>query len=146
LPAKTRYEQDGGGLSTSTERMIYFSPEIEGNRNRIKEARSEWQIYVDLARRVKPGEAHLAGFNSGQEIREEIAKANPQYDGVQYVKDSAAMYQYGGAWVCQSVICPISYRNANQIIIAIPDNNVESCGLKLLIGCGKEFKSMVYGD
>src|SRR5699024_8316781 len=54
LPAKTRYEQDGGGLSTSTERMIYFSPEIEGNRNRIAEARSEWQIYVDLAKRVKP--------------------------------------------------------------------------------------------
>lgn len=24
LPAKTRYEQDGGGLSTSTERMVYF--------------------------------------------------------------------------------------------------------------------------
>ncbi len=32
LPAKTRYEQEGGGTSTSTERMVYFSPEIEGNK------------------------------------------------------------------------------------------------------------------
>ena len=30
LPAMTRYEQPGGGTSTSTERMVYFSPEIAG--------------------------------------------------------------------------------------------------------------------
>ena len=28
----TRYEQPGGGTSTSTERMVYFSPEIKGPR------------------------------------------------------------------------------------------------------------------
>src|SRR6185312_4767909 len=50
LPAMTRYEQPGGGTSTSTERMVYFSPEIKGPR--IGEARSEWEIYVDLAARV----------------------------------------------------------------------------------------------
>ena len=32
LPAMTRYEQPGGGTSTSTERMVYFSPEIKGPR------------------------------------------------------------------------------------------------------------------
>ena len=46
LPAMTRYEQPGGGTSTSTERMVYFSPEIKGPR--IEEARAEWEIYVDL--------------------------------------------------------------------------------------------------
>ena len=30
LPAQTRYEQRGGGTSTSTERRIRFSPEIQG--------------------------------------------------------------------------------------------------------------------
>src|SRR5690606_22064219 len=40
LPAMTRYEQPGGGTSTSTERMVYFSPEIKGPR--IAEARTEW--------------------------------------------------------------------------------------------------------
>src|SRR5699024_10124763 len=57
LPAMTRYEQPGGGTSTSTERMVYFSPEIKGPR--IKEARSEWEIYVDLAKRVRPEQSHL---------------------------------------------------------------------------------------
>ena len=32
LPAKTRYEQDGGGTETITERRIIFSPEIPGRR------------------------------------------------------------------------------------------------------------------
>ncbi len=60
LPAMTRYEQPGGGTSTSTERMVYFSPEIAGPR--IGEARAEWDIYVDLARRVKPEAAAAAGL------------------------------------------------------------------------------------
>src|SRR5690625_267381 len=73
LPAQTRYEQKGGGTSTSTERMVYFSPEIKGPR--IEEARCEWEIYVDLAKRVKPEESDLINFTSAAEIREEIAKA-----------------------------------------------------------------------
>src|SRR5699024_12849320 len=69
LPAMTRYEQPGGGTSTSTERMVYFSPEIKGPR--IKEARSEWEIYVDLAKRVRPEQSHLIDFQDADEIRKE---------------------------------------------------------------------------
>ena len=57
LPAMTRYEQPGGGTSTSTERMVYFCPEIAGPR--IGEARAEWEIYFDLA----AGKAGAAGLN-----------------------------------------------------------------------------------
>lgn len=146
LPAKTRYEQDGGGLSTSTERMIYFSPEIEGNRNRIAEARSEWQIYVDLAKRVKPEESHLIDFQSGQEIRDEIAKANPQYDGVQHLKKAGDVYQYGGAWLCEGGVCPTPDGRGNLITMDIPDNNKKAGEFKLLMRRGKQFNSMVYGN
>lgn len=146
LPAKTRYEQDGGGLSTSTERMVYFSPEIEGNRNRIAEARSEWQIYVDLAKRVKPEESHLIDFQSGQEIRDEIAKANPQYDGVQHLKKAGDVYQYGGAWLCEGGVCPTPDGKGNLITMDIPDNNKKAGEFKLLMRRGKQFNSMVYGD
>ena len=52
LPAMTRYEQPGGGTETTTERRVAFSPEIPGPR--IGEARAEWQIFGDLARRVDP--------------------------------------------------------------------------------------------
>ena len=146
LPAKTRYEQDGGGLSTSTERMIYFSPEIEGNRNRIAEARSEWQIYVDLAKRVKPEESHLIDFQSGQEIRDEIAKANPQYDGVQHLKKAGDVYQYGGAWLCEGGVCPTPDGRGNLITMDIPDNNKKAGEFKLLMRRGKQFNAMIYGD
>ncbi|HEX8036338.1 MAG TPA: molybdopterin-dependent oxidoreductase, partial [Ktedonobacterales bacterium] len=43
LPARTRYEQPGGGTETSTERRIIFSPEVPGPRP--GEARCEWEIF-----------------------------------------------------------------------------------------------------
>ena len=52
LPATTRYEVPGGVTETSTERRVILSPEIEGPR--IGEARPEWQVFGDLAERVRP--------------------------------------------------------------------------------------------
>src|SRR5215467_5962491 len=43
LPAATRYETEGGGSETSTERRIIFSPEIPGRR--IGSARPEWPVF-----------------------------------------------------------------------------------------------------
>ena len=64
LPAATRYEQEGGGTSTTTERRVAFSPEIPGPR--VGEARSEWQIFADVARRVRPELAAEFGCESGR--------------------------------------------------------------------------------
>jgi predicted molibdopterin-dependent oxidoreductase YjgC len=44
LPARTRYEQEGGGTETSTERRVIFSPEIPGHP--VGEARTEWRTNV----------------------------------------------------------------------------------------------------
>ena len=52
LPAATRYEQRDGGTQTTTERRIVFSPEIPGSR--VGEARSEWEIFVDLGAARRP--------------------------------------------------------------------------------------------
>src|SRR5216117_3863449 len=73
LPAKTRYEQAGGGTETSTERRVYFSPEIPGRR--IREARTEWEIFMSLAQWVMPHATHLTAFKDAAAIRAEIAKA-----------------------------------------------------------------------
>jgi molybdopterin-dependent oxidoreductase alpha subunit len=121
LPAKTRYEQEGGGTSTSTERMVYFSPEIEGNKNLIAEARAEWKIYIDLAKRVKPETAYLVEFKSGQEIRDEIALANKDYEGIQHLKKQGDVFQWGGAWLCEDGICPTPDGRGTLISIDIPD-------------------------
>ncbi|MFC4321597.1 FdhF/YdeP family oxidoreductase [Litchfieldia salsa] len=146
LPAKTRYEQDGGGTSTSTERMVYFSPQIPGNKQMIEEARSEWKIYIDLAKRVKPATAHLVDFKDGQSIREEIALANPNYDGVQHLKKQGDFFQWGGAWLCEDGICPTKDGKGNLVPVDIPDLNKLNGEFYLTTRRGKQFNSMVYSE
>ncbi|MFZ3587728.1 FdhF/YdeP family oxidoreductase [Bacillus sp. DJP31] len=146
LPAKTRYEQDGGGTSTSTERMVYFSPEIEGNKNFIEEARSEWKIYIDLAKRIKPETAHLVDFKTGQEIRDEIAIANKDYDGVQHLKKKGDVFQWGGAWLCEGGICPTPDGRGNLIPVDIPDLGKKEGQFVVTSRRGKQFNSMVYKE
>src|SRR5205807_5466268 len=77
FPAETRYEQRGGGTETSTERRVYFSPEIPGRR--IGEARAEWEIFMQLAERVRPDAAKFIHFDDAAAIRKEIATAIPTY-------------------------------------------------------------------
>lgn len=146
LPAKTRYEQEGGGTSTSTERMVYFSPEIEGNHNKVEEARAEWKIYIDLAKRVKPETAHLVDFKDGQEIRDEIALANPNYDGIQHLKKQGDVFQWGGAWLCEDGICPTTDGKGSLIPVNIPDLNKKEGQFVLTTRRGKQFNSMVYNE
>lgn len=144
LPAMTRYEQPGGGTSTSTERMVYFSPEIEGPR--IEEARAEWDIYVDLASRVYPEKKHLIHFNDAGDIREEIAKANPNYDGIQHLRKRHDVFQWGGAWLCEDGVCPTEDGRGNLIPIEIPELRKPEGHFYVTTRRGKQFNSMIYGQ
>src|SRR5437764_1285275 len=71
FPAQTRYEQRGGGTETSTERRVYFSPEIPGRR--IGEARAEWETFMQLAERVRPNTPRFIHFDDAPPIRKGIA-------------------------------------------------------------------------
>jgi molybdopterin-dependent oxidoreductase alpha subunit len=99
LPATTRYEQPGGGCQTTTERRIVFSPEIPGRR--IGEARSEWQVLCDLLARVDLARGKQAGFVDAAEIRAEMARAVPAYDGVQHLRAKGDQFQWGGPRLCE---------------------------------------------
>ncbi|NEW07514.1 FdhF/YdeP family oxidoreductase [Paenibacillus sp. SYP-B3998] len=144
LPAMTRYEQPGGGTSTSTERMVYFSPEIAGPR--IGEARAEWAIYVDLARRVKPEAAALLGCGSAEAIRAEMAKAAPNYDGVQHLKDRGDVFQWGGAWLCEDGVCPTPDGYGALLPIELPELRKPEGHFAVTTRRGKQFNSMIYSD
>jgi len=144
LPAMTRYEQPGGGTSTSTERMVYFSPEIKGPR--IEEARSEWEIYIDLAKRVKPEEKHLIHFEDAAEIREEIAKTAPNYDGIQHLKERGDVFQWGGAWLCEDGICPTPDGKGNLIPVEIPELRKPEGHVYVTTRRGNQFNSMIYDE
>jgi predicted molibdopterin-dependent oxidoreductase YjgC len=93
LPAKTRYEQDDGGMETSTERRVMFTPELP---RQVGEAKAEWKILRELAVATYPERAHLLGCETGWKMREEIARLIPLYDGVQHLKKTGDAFQYSG--------------------------------------------------
>jgi len=94
LPATTRYESEGGGTETSTERRIIFSPEIPGRR--IGSARPEWQVFGEAMARAFPDRGHLVRFDSAADIRREIARAIPLYAGIESLKAKGDQVQWGG--------------------------------------------------
>lgn len=144
LPAMTRYEQEGGGTSTSTERMVYFSPEIRGPR--IEEARCEWEIYMELAERVKPEGSEKVHFITAGEIRDEIALAAPNYDGIQHLKERGDLFQWGGAWLCEGGICPTPDGRGNLIPVEIPELRKPEGHFNVTTRRGKQFNSMIYDE
>jgi molybdopterin-dependent oxidoreductase alpha subunit len=94
LPAATRYESDGGGTETSTERRIIFSPEIPGRR--IGSARPEWWVFGEVMARVHPKRANYIRFDSAAAIRAEIARAIPLYKGIETLRAKGDQVQWGG--------------------------------------------------
>lgn len=144
LPAMTRYEQPGGGTSTSTERMVYFSPEIKGPR--IEEARSEWEIYMALAKLIKPDKQHLIHFSDASAVRAEIAKTATNYDGIQHLQNQGDLFQWGGAWLCEGGICPTPDGKGNLISVEIPELRKPEGHFYVTTRRGKQFNSMIYGD
>lgn len=142
LPAMTRYELPGGVTSTSTERMVYFSPEIEGPR--IEEARPEWEIYRDLAALVRPEQKRLIWFETTSQIREEIAKAAPDYEGIQNLRKQGDVFQWGGAWLCEGGECPTPDGRGRLIPIELPERRKEEGQFYVTSRRGKQFNSMIY--
>jgi molybdopterin-dependent oxidoreductase alpha subunit len=142
LPAMTRYEQPGGGTSTSTERMVYFSPEIEGPR--IPEARPEWQIYGELAARTYPDRKHLITFKDAYALREEMARAASNYEGVEHLRNKGDVFQWGGAWLCEDGICPTPDGRGNLIAVELPELRKPEGHFYVTTRRGKQFNSMIY--
>ena len=94
LPAQTRYEQKGGGTTTSTERKIFFTPEIAGHR--IGESLAGWQIPTLIGRRSMSNGDLLFPFTDAQTIREEMARVMPIYQGIERLQKEGDYLQWGG--------------------------------------------------
>ena len=94
LPACTRYESEGGGTETSTERRVIFSPEVRGRR--IGSARPEWWAFGEALARAFPNRANFIRFDSAESIRAEIARAVPLYRGIETLAAKGDQFQWGG--------------------------------------------------
>jgi anaerobic selenocysteine-containing dehydrogenase len=142
LPAATRYETPGGVTQTSTERRIMFSPEIPGRR--VGEARSEIDVFMELARRVRPDLADRLRFQSTRAIREEIARAAPFYDGIQTLTKAGDQVQYGGARLCEGWDFPTPDGKAHFSVVPLPRVQIPDGMFLVATRRGKQFNSMVH--
>ncbi|MBD1808199.1 FdhF/YdeP family oxidoreductase [Microcoleus sp. FACHB-SPT15] len=141
LPATTRYEVPGGVTETSTERRVIFSPEIPGPR--IGEARPEWDVFMELAERVRPDLANKLGFDSTSAIRQEIAQVIPQYAGIQHLKEAGDQFQYGGAHLCFGWNFPTPDGKAHFAALSPSQRELPEGYFLVATRRGKQFNSMV---
>ena len=141
LPATTRYEVAGGLTQTSTERRVILSPEIEGPR--IGEARPEWEVFGDLAARVRPELAEAVRFTGTAEIRREIAALVPGYEPIAELREGGDSFQYGGERLGDGERFPTTDGLARFATIELPDPPPDDGRFELSTRRGKQFNSIV---
>ncbi|GHO92462.1 formate dehydrogenase [Reticulibacter mediterranei] len=142
LPAQTRYEQRGGGTETSTERRIIFSPTIPGPR--VGEARSEWEIFQDLAARVSPEKKKQITFSNAQAIREEIGRVVPTYKGIAELRKAGDQIQYGGRVLYRDGQFKTPDGKGHFSALVPPERNLPPGKFLLATRRGKQFNSLIY--
>ncbi len=142
LPATTRYEIPGGCCETSTERRVIFSPEIPGRR--IEGARCEWEIFSDLAKLVHPDRKESFNWKDTSDIRNEIARVIPVYDGIQYLQEKGDQFQYGGRHLCWNWEFPTPDGKAHFSKVEVRQEQLKEGHFRVATRRGKQFNSMVH--
>ena len=145
LPATTRYESPGGGTETSTERRIIFSPEIPGRR--IGSAMPEWQVFREVAVRVRPAAGEVIGLTDAQSIRNEIGTAIPLYKGIESLRQKGDQIQWGGRNLYADGRFATADGKARFVHVDSTQRPGHTTGSFLLsTRRGKQFNSMVHRD
>jgi molybdopterin-dependent oxidoreductase alpha subunit len=143
LPVATRYEQEGGGTETTTERRVVFSPELP---RRVGEARSEWRLYADVAVRVRPDLAGAFGWLDNQALRAEIAEVVPSYAGIEQLRATGDEVQWGGRHLCAGGQFPTA-NGRGRFSVVLPDvAALEPGQFTVATRRGKQFNSMVHAE
>jgi len=144
FPATTRYESPGGGTETSTERRVIFSPEVRGRR--IGSARPEWEVFGEVAGRVRPDLADKVRFASSQQIRDEIARAVPLYAGIEALGRQGDEFQWGGAHLYETGVFATPDGKARFSAVTPPARRPGPGRFFVSTRRGKQFNSMVQHD
>ncbi len=142
LPATTRYEMAGGNTETTTERRIIFNPEIPGPR--LPEARDEWRVLVELAKRIHPKLAAKIDFADTAAIRREIAQAVPFYQGIERLEKEGDQFQWGGERLGEGYRFGTPDRKAHFSALQPPQQERPEGYFQLSTRRGKQFNSMTF--
>ena len=143
LPVHTRYEQEGGGTETTTERRIVFSPEIP---RVVGEARSEWRLFADVAMRVRPELRAAFSWRDNQTLRSEIARVVPLYAGIETLRDTGDQVQWGGEHLCADGVFPTDSGRGRFSTVERPDVSLPPGMFTVATRRGKQFNSMVFAE
>jgi predicted molibdopterin-dependent oxidoreductase YjgC len=144
LPSQTRYEQRGGGTSTSTERRIRFSPEIEGHPQ-VGEARPEWEIPAQAAVAARPELAGAFAWKTAGDVRAEIGRVMPIYAGIETLTKAGDWIQWGGPQLfSDGRFEKMPDARARFQVVPLPDNRVPDGRFWLTNRRGKQFNSMIF--
>ena len=144
LPAQTRYEQTGGGTSTSTERRIRFSPEIPGHPQ-VGECKPEWEIPGLIAAAARPELSEALCFPTSQSIRDEMAKAMPVYHKINTLSREGDHWQWGGPRLCEDGdFAKLPNNRAVFSALDAPDTALPDGKFKMSTRRGKQFNSMIF--
>jgi molybdopterin-dependent oxidoreductase alpha subunit len=143
LPVATRYEQEGGGTATTTERRIIFSPEIP---RQVGEARSEWRLFADVASRVRPEVAGAFRWATNQELRAEIARVVPAYAGIEALAATGDQVQWGGRHLCAGGAFPVAGGRGRFTPLTPAAADLPDGAFTVATRRGKQFNSMVHAD
>jgi molybdopterin-dependent oxidoreductase alpha subunit len=140
LPVCTRYEQEGGGTETTTERRIAFSPEIP---RQVGESRSEWRLFADVAVRARPDLAHAFRWPDNQALRAEIARVVPMYAGIEELTTTGDQVQWGGRHLCAHGEFPTPNGRASFTPLVPVTSRLGAGEFTVSTRRGKQFNSMV---
>jgi predicted molibdopterin-dependent oxidoreductase YjgC len=141
LPVATRYEQEGGGTETTTERRIVFSPEIP---RRVGEARSEWRLFADVVNRVRPERRAQFSWPTNRDLRAEIARVVPFYAGIETLAGTGDAVQWGGRHLCAGGRFPTPDGRGRFSPLDPPVRDLPPGAFVLSTRRGKQFNSMVH--
>jgi molybdopterin-dependent oxidoreductase alpha subunit len=142
LPVATRYEQEGGGTETTTERRIVFSPEIP---RRVGEARSEWRLFADVANRVRPDLRDRFSWPTNAALRAEIAEVVPTYAGIEDLASPGDAVQWGGRHLAAGGRFPTPSGRGRFSALVPGDSAAPAGRFVVTTRRGKQFNSMVQG-
>ena len=144
LPARTRYEQEGGGTETTTERRVVFNPHIPGHQ--VGEARSEWRMLLDLARAVRPESFDQLHLDDAEAIRADIERSVPAYAGIAGLRRQGDQFQWGGPHLCADRSFPTADGKAHFACVTPPAAELDPEVFTLATRRGKQFNSMIQAE
>jgi molybdopterin-dependent oxidoreductase alpha subunit len=143
LPAATRYEQEGGGTSTTTERQIAFSPQVA---EPVGEGRAEWRVFADIAMAADPSLRPHFSWATNHELRTEIARVVPMYAGIERLEKTGDAVQYGGRHLCQGGYFPTASGRARFTVVDVSPPDLAEGEFFVSTRRGKQFNSMIYAE